>query len=200
MALCTISLALASPRADASNAKAEVILEIERLETRIETTRWNLNTLEEKKRLQNELRLLHLLYDRIVDYESELMGFPCAGAVIDAEGGPPESTEATDVAGLLSQREITASQLAAQNASPPPGSGSGGDDVAPGRGLRFGGGLGFVRTITDVEVRLLAGLVFIDDRLERDDWHFNNQGEKKKLIAERDNIRAALRRIRNGRC
>jgi len=183
--------------AHASNAKMEVVLEIERIEHTIEKTRWNLNTLEEKKRLQNELRLLRLLYDRIIEYEGDLMAFPCAGAVIDGEGGPPESTEGSDIAGLLSQQEITAQQLAATpNGVPPPAEGDG----AIGRGLAFGSGLGFVRTITDVEVRLIAGLVYIDDRLEHDDWHLNNLELKKQLIGEKENLYRALRRLRNSRC
>jgi hypothetical protein len=194
--LTLVATFAASPTARASNAKAEVVLEMERIETVIRTTRWNLNTLEEKKRLQNDLRLLRILYDRIVDYEAELMAFPCAGAVIDGEGGPPESTEETDIAGLLSQEQITAAQLNNQSGTPP----AGGGDLGGGRGLRFGGGIGFVRTITDVEVRLIAGLVQIDDRLANDDWHLNNLELKEKLIAEKENIRAALRRIRNSRC
>ena len=202
-AILALWTALASfaalPTARASNAKAEVVLEIERIETTLRTTRWNLNTLEEKKKLKNDLRLLHILYDRIVDYEAELMAFPCAGAITDGEGGPPESTEGTDIAGLLSQQEITAQQLAQNPSTPPPGP-SIGDNPGSGRGLSFGGGIGFVRTITDVEVRLIAGLVHIDDRLANDDWHLNNLELKKKLIAEKENIRAALRRLRNSRC
>ncbi len=204
MVLCAMLASSAASEARASNAKAEVVLEIERIETTIKATRWNLNTLEEKKKLQNDLRLLRILYDRIVDYEAELMAFPCAGAVIDNEGGPPISTEESDMAGLLSQQQITAAQIAAaQNAPPPaPPPGGGGDNLAPppGRGLRFGGGMGFVRTITDVEVQLLAGLVFIDDKLDHGDWNLNNLEEKKKLMNERDNIKAGLRRIRNSRC
>jgi hypothetical protein len=202
-AIVLLTSALAFSEAQASNAKAEVVLEIERLESTLKNTRWNLNTLEEKKRLQNDLRLLRVLYDRIIEYEGDLMGFDCAGAIIDGEGGPPESTEGSDIAGLLSQQEITASRLAAQNATPPAAPPTGGrDGVAPpgGRGLTFGGGIGFVRAITDVEVRLLAGLVFIDDRLDKNDWHLNNLEEKNKLIAERETIRASLRRLRNSRC
>ena len=197
--LMIVSFALL-PTARASNAKMEVVLEIERIESTLKATRWNLNTLEEKKKLQNDLRLLLILYDRIVDYEAELMAFPCAGATTDGEGGPPESTEGSDIAGLLSQQEITADILAQSGggggATPPPTSG----DNFGGRGLKFGAGIGFVRTITDVEVRLLAGLVQIDDRLAHDDWHLNNLELKKKLIGERENIRAALRRLRNTRC
>ncbi len=207
--ITTLSVMLstfAAPTARASNAKAEVVLEIERIETQIRTTRWNLNTLDEKKRLQNELRLLTTLYDRIIEYEGDLMGFDCAGAVIDTQGGPPESTEGTDIAGLLSQQQITADLLAAQNAAPPPPPSStpppadNGSPIPNGRGLKFGGGIGFVRLITDVEVRLLAGLVLIEDKLANGDWHFNNQGEKQELFDQRENIKAALRRLRNSRC
>jgi hypothetical protein len=42
--------------------------------------------------------------------------------------------------------------------------------------------------------------VFIDDRLDKNDWHLNNLEEKNKLIAERETIRASLRRLRNSRC
>src|SRR5687767_12132799 len=94
--LCAV-LVWSAP-AEASNAKAEVVIQIERIEHTLKTTRWNFNTLEEKKRLQNGLRLLRILYDRIVDYEAELMAFPCAGAITDGEGGPPESTEGSDIA------------------------------------------------------------------------------------------------------
>jgi hypothetical protein len=199
---CLGTLIAFAPEASASNAKAEVVLEIQRLESTIKSTRWNLNTLEEKKRLQNDLRLLRVLYDRIIEYEGDLMGFDCAGAIIDGEGGPPESTEGSDIAGLLSQQEITASRLAAQGSAPPPAPPPASSDGVslPGRGLTFGGGIGFVRTITDVEVRLLAGLVMIEDRLANHEWHLNNQQEKQKLIAEKENLRASLRRLRNSRC
>ena len=199
MVVCAVLVWSASP-ARASNARAEVVLEIERIEHTIKSTRWNLNTLEEKKKLQNDLRLLRILYDRIVDYEGELMAFPCAGAITDGEGGPPESTEGSDIAGLLSQQEITAELLARNPTGPPPTGPTGGDNLSTGRNPILGGGLGFVRQITDVEVRLIAGLVHIEDRLANDDWHLNNLELKKQLIAEKENIERALRRLRNSRC
>lgn len=163
----------------ASNAKAEVVLEMQRIENKIETTRWHLNNLDEKKRLQQELKLLERLYDRIIAHEGEIMAFPCAGADIDPNGGPPRSTEASDTFGALATRAR-------------PGT------AVPARGI--GDGFGFVRRITDVEVRLLATIVYIEHKLATTRWNYNTLGDKKKMKAQLEAAKAGLRRVRNSRC
>ena len=67
-------------------------------------------------------------------------------------------------------------------------------------GLGGQGGFAFIRHITDVEVRLLAGIVYAEYRLKNDDWHWNNLGEKKSLQQKLEEMKDALRRVRNGRC
>lgn len=179
-------LLLAGP-ARASNAKAEVVVAIDQLEQRIAGTRWNLNTLDQKAALQRELRLLHQLYDRIIAYEGELNTFPCAGAVLTPGEGPPRSTEATDAVGLLAQRDL---DRAARASGAPTFEGL---FTGPWR-------VGFLAQITDVEVRLLAQVLMIDDRLATTDWHLNNQDEKKQLLGLKASLQSSLRRVRNSRC
>ncbi|MEL7367979.1 MAG: hypothetical protein AAFN74_03635, partial [Myxococcota bacterium] len=100
-----VQIALSSP-AWASEARAEVVLAIERAETKLRDTRWHFNNLGERRALESEITLLKKLYDRIIDHEGNLNGFPCAGAVIDGRGGPPVSTEGTDQLGLLGQQNV----------------------------------------------------------------------------------------------
>ncbi|MEM7676418.1 MAG: hypothetical protein AAF449_10485, partial [Myxococcota bacterium] len=95
-----------SARSWASEARAEVVLAIERAETTLRDTRWHFNNLGERRALESEIALLKKLYDRIIEHEGDLNGFPCAGAVIDGNGGPPRSTEATDQLGLLGQQTL----------------------------------------------------------------------------------------------
>lgn len=182
-----LTLLLLARPAQASNAKAEVVVAIDQLEQRIAGTRWNLNTLDQKAALQRELRLLHQLYDRILAYEGELNTFPCAGAVLTPGEGPPHSTEATDAVGLLAQRDLN---RAARTGGEPTFEGL---FTGPWR-------VGFLAQITDVEVRLLAQVLIIDDRLATTDWHLNNQDEKKQLLGLKASLQSSLRRVRNSRC
>ena len=177
----------------ASNARAEVVLAIQRTEAKINNTRWNFNTLAERKKLQQELDLLHRLYDRIIAHEGDLNGFPCAGAVIDGSG-PPTSTEMTDRIGLLGQ--------SSQGNPGARGTATRGDRVSPLPFARIPGfrGFAFLRAITDVEVKLLAQIVFMEHRLETHRWHFNNQNEQEKLRNALAEAQSALRRLRNSRC
>jgi hypothetical protein len=169
--LCTA--ALFPERAGAQDLKTKLVVEIDRVETEIRETRWHLNSLEQKRGLERELDLLKKLYDRIVQHEGDLMSFECAGSTLDLGGGPPISTASSDVVGSLSQ-----------------GAASG----AP--GYRFI----FARHITDTEIRLLAQLVWIDERLAKERWHLSNLSEKKELQATRERTLSALRRVRNSRC
>lgn len=171
-------------------------MEIQRIESKIQNTSWNLNTLDQKKALKKELVLLNRLYDKIVEYEGLLMGFPCAGATINPEGGPPVSTELSDGIGAIAQGQIAA------GAAGVAGGGAAGVGGLEGgvAGGRAGGGFAFARHITDVEVRLLAGIVYAEHRLKTDQWHWNNLTEKKDLQRKLKEMKAALRRVRNGRC
>lgn len=179
-------LGLTGP-AEASNAKAEVVVAIDQLEQRIAGTRWNLNTLDQKAALQRELRLLHQLYDRIIAYEGDLNAFPCAGAVLTPGEGPPRSSDQSDAIGLLGQRDLDRAQPAPERAR---------YEALMGGPWRFG----FLVQITDVEVRILGQLVALDDRLKTTSWHLNNQDEKKELLALQASLQATLRRLRNMRC
>lgn len=192
-------LATEASSARASNLRAQVVVAIERLESIVDTTRWNLNTLEEKRALEAELRILKKLYDRILEHESDFMTLECAGATIDPEGGPPVSTASSDVLGTLLLGENAARAGIGMGGRPTtPASVDGARGGAPfvGLGYRFL----FAREITDVEVRLLAQLVYIDDRLQSGRWHLNNLNEQRDLKKIRDRVAAELRRVRNSRC
>ena len=182
----------AFPRAAlAQDLKARLVVQIDRLEREIRNRRWNLNTLGEKKHLSHELDLMKHLYDRVIQQESDISGLECAGATLDLDNGPPLSTESSDLIGGLLRESRGAS------ASDAPRVGEGGVTVQNGSTtFRFA----FGRQITDTEVRLIAEIVQIEDRLANDDWHLNNLEEKKQLEDHRSDLLSALRRVRNSRC
>lgn len=177
--------------AKAQDLKSKLVVEIDRVESEIRDTRWNLNTLEEKHGLEKELDLLKKLYDRIVQHEGDIMTFECSGATLDPEGGPPRSTGESDLIGSLMQGSISTQAPQGNTGGELPNAGSG-----PALGYRFV----YARQITDTEIRLLAQLVWIDDRLAHERWHLNNLSEKKELQTTRTRVLSALRRVRNSRC
>jgi hypothetical protein len=209
LALLLLGATFVTRPAFAQDLRSKVVLEMERVEDQIKTTRWNLNTLEQKRGLEEQLRLLRRLYDRILVHESEFMTMECAGATVQPEGGPPVSDATSDAIGSLSQEEASRQLLGGGGGM---GGGGGGHGAVPGpepNGLPTAppgtiAGMSmhliFARQITDTEVRLLAQLVYIEDRLDKGPWHLNNLDEQKSLKAERERVRSALRRLRNSRC
>jgi hypothetical protein len=187
-AVCSLAL-WTEEHAEAQDLRSRLVVEIDRVETEIRETRWNLNTLEQKRGLERELALLKKLYDRIVEHEGELMSFECSGATLDPEGGPPRSTQDSDLIGSLSQGARSSSIQR----------GGGGTDM-PGSPASSGYRFIFARQITDTEIRLLAQIVWIDDKIANERWHLNNLEEKKQLQKERARAVSALRRVRNSRC
>jgi hypothetical protein len=172
----TVAVFLAvSARVEASSdLRARVVVAIDRLEHEINDRKWNLNNLEEKRSLERDLQLLYKLYDRILEHENDIMTFDCSGATVLPGGGPPVSSAGSDDAGSLSL-------------------GAGSMTIGGTRWV-------FARHISDTEIRLLAQLTWIDDRLANERWHLNNLAEKKELIATRERVLSALRRVRNSRC
>lgn len=65
-----------------------------------------------------------------------------------------------------------------------------------------GGGVQVVlqRELSDVEVDLIARILRIEDRLERDDWRFDNRDEKKALERERERLQKTLTRVALSLC
>ena len=184
---------------EASNARAEVVVAIERVERKLKTTRWHFNNLAERDTLKAELALLHTLYDRILAHENELNAFPCAGAVLNGRG-PPRSTEQTDQNGLLNQAVLQRPGRAGR-----PGANRKRGDVRSGRGPAGRPLAGFrrfvfLRAITDVEVKLLAQIVYLENRLATERWHFNNMSEYREVQQVLANSKDELRRVRNSRC
>lgn len=56
------------------------------------------------------------------------------------------------------------------------------------------------RELSDVEVQLITRILRIEDRLERDDWRFDNRDEKKALEKERERLRQTLTRVALSLC
>lgn len=56
------------------------------------------------------------------------------------------------------------------------------------------------RELSDVEVELITRILQIEDRLERDDWRFDNRDEKKALEKERERLQKTLTRVALSLC
>jgi hypothetical protein len=65
-----------------------------------------------------------------------------------------------------------------------------------------GGGVQVVlqRELSDVEVELIARILRIEDRLERDDWRIDNRDERKALEKERERLQKTLTRVALSLC
>ncbi len=185
--------------AEASDARAEVVLAIERAEHKLENTRWHFNNVAERDRLRAEIKLLHRLYDRILVHENELNAFPCAGAVLNGRG-PPRSTAQTDQLGVLNQSVLQRQGRAAPRGRRRSTGRTPSVRVPDGSALAGFRRFVFLRAITDVEVKLLARIVYLEDRINNERWHFNNLKEKREVERVLDRSQAELRRVRNSRC
>ncbi len=187
-----VGLILADAPAQASNAKAELIIAIEKTENALSQTRWNFNNQKERAALEADLVILNRMIDRVVQYEGDTNGFPCAGATMNPNGGPPRSTASSDFFGQLAQRRAQRAARALPSA--------GGDTrPVPGRARRFRGG-GFLRRINDVEVELIVRIVLVEDELKTTRWNLSTAKKQEALQPQLLGLQQTLRRVRNGNC
>lgn len=178
--LFTLGIILSySPFAQASSEKMRLYEARYAVEQQIQKTEWHFNNIEEKRALEERLKLIDRIINRVTDYESGLMALDCNGVTINLDTGRARTDEDPFNSWARPQ----------------------------GRALPGLGGLtldqwflSFARRVTDREVRLVIELALVEDRIARGDWGFANLDELEQLREVQKSQRELLKRLRASRC